>query len=636
MCGIAGIVALAPDGRVDESHLHVMAGEVRHRGPDDEGFYVDTDHRCGLAFRRLSIIDVGGGHQPLSNEDGTVWLVFNGEIYNYRELRDALRRFGHEFATESDSEVIVHAYEQWGDEFVARLHGMFALALWDEPRQRLFLARDRLGKKPLVYGRFDDRLLFASEPKAILALPGIPRQLNATALDSYLVLQYVPAGEISDSIFSGLRQLAPGHALVVDRRACVTGPQKRYWYVPSGATRFQGTYEEAKSRLGDLLTRAVEKRLISDVPLGAFLSGGIDSSIVVGLMRKLGVSPLRTFNVRFEDARYDESRYARLVAKHFGTEHHEQTVTPQAREVMDTLAYHFDQPFADSSAIPTYYLSRHTRQYVTVALSGDGGDECFAGYDRYRAAAICERAARAPRWMRRTAAGLGRILPHGRAKSLGSRLHRLLSVIDRRPAERYLDWICVFAPFGAGYQKDFEKRTKRAVGYAADFIAELYDGATGTAAERAIYTDFCSYLPYDLLTKVDIASMACSLECRCPFLDHELVEFAQSLPIEWRLGGRAGKKILKDWARDLLPPEILDRPKMGFGVPVGEWFRAELRDELRQTLTATDSLAAQIFEPAWLANLIDEHQSARGNHEHRLWALFMVEHWYRRWKPTIG
>lgn len=635
MCGIAGILALNQDDRVDESQLRVMAGELRHRGPDDEGYYVDPQKRCGLAFRRLSIIDVAGGHQPLSNEDGTVWLVFNGEVYNYRALRELLRSCGHAFSTSSDSEVIVHAYEQWGDQFVSKLHGMFALALWDERRKRLFLARDRLGKKPLIYGQVSGRVCFASETKAILALAGVPRRLDPTALDSYLTLQYIPASGPSSSIFSGLAQLAPGHMLAFDVEGRESALQKPYWCVPSGVEKFHGSYEEAKRRLGELLTAAVEKRLIADVPLGAFLSGGVDSSIVVGLMRKLGVSPLRTFNVRFEDPRYDESRYAQLVARHFGTEHHEQTVTPQAREIVETLAYHFDQPFADSSAIPTYYVSRHTREHVTVALTGDGGDECFAGYDRYRAAAICERAARAPRWARRAAAGLGRVLPHGRAKSLGSRLHRLMSALDRRAAERYFDWVRVFRS-GEAFTSEFIDRTMPAPSWAEHFIEALYDGALGSAAERAIHTDFCSYLPYDLLTKVDIASMTCSLECRSPFLDHEVVEFAQSLPIEWKLGGRGGKKILKDWARDLLPPEILNRPKMGFGVPVGEWFRGELRDELRATLCGSESLAAQVFKPAWVSNLIDEHQAARVNHEHRLWALYMLEHWYRRWRPEIG
>jgi asparagine synthase (glutamine-hydrolysing) len=512
---------------------------------------------------------------------------------------------------------------------------MFALAIWDESRGRILLARDRLGKKPLIYGRFDGHVYFASEAKAILALPGIPRDLDATALDSYLTLQYVPAGETNSSIYRGMRQLAPGHAVAFDVGGRESGAQKPYWRVPAGIEKFNGSYDDAKRRLGELLTAAVEKRLIADVPLGAFLSGGIDSSIVVGLMRKLGVSPLRTFSVRFEDARYDESRYAQLVARHFGTEHHEQTVTPKAREVVETLAFHFDQPFADSSAIPTYYVSKHTREHVTVALTGDGGDECFGGYDRYRAAALCERLAQLPRWLRCAAAGVGRALPHGRAKSFGSRLYRLLSVVDRAAAERYLEWVRVFDGYGELFSRKFLDRTMPAIGMGRHFVEELYEGAHGSAAERAITTDFCSYLPYDLLTKVDIASMACSLECRSPFLDHEVVEFAQSLPIEWKLDGRGGKKILKDWARELLPPDILDRPKMGFGVPVGEWFRGETREDLRATLTAGDSLAEQVFEPAFISKLIDEHQSSRANHEHRLWTLYMLEHWYRRWKPVI-
>ncbi|MBI5863456.1 MAG: asparagine synthase (glutamine-hydrolyzing) [Planctomycetes bacterium] len=635
MCGIAGILKFADDGIVDESHLRLMAGELRHRGPDDEGIHVDPQKRCGLAFRRLSIIDVAGGHQPLSNEDGTVWLVFNGEIYNFRDLRRSLTDLGHAFATHTDSEVAVHAYEQWGDEFVARLHGMFALAIWDSRNRRLLLARDRLGKKPLFYAADSQRVCFASESKALLALPDVPRALDATALAAFLFLQYVPAGALNGSAFRGVQQLAPGHAVVFSLDGRDSRMQQPYWHVPRGTERFPGSYADAKHRLGELLTAAVEKRLVADVPLGAFLSGGVDSSIVVGLMRKLGVSPLRTFSIRFDDRRYDESGYARLVARHFRTEHHEQTVTPRAREIVETLAYHFDQPFADSSAVPTYYVARHAREHVTVALTGDGGDECFGGYDRYRAAALCAQAARAPRWLRRSVAALGRVLPHGAAKSLGSRLHRLLSVLDLSAADRYLSWVCVFEDELDLFTTAFLDRAMPAPGAARALLTDLYDRAGGGAAQRAIYTDFRTYLPFDLLTKVDIASMACSLECRSPLLDHELVEFAQSLPIEWRLGRRGGKRILKDWARELLPAESRDRPEMGLGVPVGEWFRRELAAELRDTLTGRDSLASRIFRMDRVRQLIDEHQSSRANHEHRLWLLYMLEHWRRRWQPAL-
>lgn len=631
MCGIAGSLSFSPDARVEPAMLRAMADQLTHRGPDDAGYYLDPQGRCGLSFRRLAIIDVAGGHQPLSNEDGTVWTAFNGEIYNFRELRDELLKRGHRFATRSDTEVIVHLYEEEGEACFARLAGMFAIALWDEKKGRLWLARDRLGKKPLTYAVFDGRLHFASEAKAILALPNAPRELDPRALHQYLLFQYVPAPH---SIYRGFHKLPPGHFVGLDAGRPLAARPQAYWRVPTPPP-FAGTYEDAKQRLGELLTRAVEKRLISDVPLGAFLSGGIDSSVVVGLMRKLGVSPLRTFSIGFADARYDETAYARAVAQKFQTEHHEFRVTPQAREILDTLAWHYDEPFADSSAIPTYYVSRETRRSVTVALTGDGGDECFAGYDRYRAARMMARLDALPRPLRAFVSGAARVLPHGQARSLTNRLYRLLSPLGVSPARRYLSWINVFTPamLEAGYRPDFRRRIE--FDGPLRWFEELYAAAPGPAARRANAVDFQSYLPYDLLTKVDIASMACGLECRAPFLDHELVEFALSLPLEWKLGRGGGKRILKDWAADFLPPEVLNRGKMGFGVPVGEWFRHELRDFLMEKLTAADALCVRLFRPEWLRGLLENHQTGRANYEHPLWALLMLELWRERWQPQI-
>lgn len=635
MCGIAGILALGSDETVDEAQLRAMACELRHRGPDDEAFYIDPQRRCGLAFRRLAIIDLAGGRQPIANEDETVWLVFNGEIYNYRELREELRAAGHRFNTDADSEVIVHAYEEWGVECLKRLAGMFALALWDCEHQFLLLARDRLGKKPLVYRWDGGTVYFASEAKAILALPGQTRELQPEALHEYLLFQYIRPPQ---SIYYGMAKLPPGCWAGFDLKSRAFTTPQPYWTPAKAPEPWDGDYDSAKAELGRLLTQAVEKRLVSDVPLGAFLSGGVDSSIVVGLMRKLGVSPLRTFSIKFEDARYDESAHAARVARHFQTEHHEHVVTPRAREIIETLAHHYDEPFGDSSAIPTYYVSKYTRASVTVALTGDGGDECFMGYDRYVGMRLADRLMRVPQGIRRGLARAARLIPRGRAKSRSQRLYRFATELDRTPARRYLGWIGVFSPndLRGAYREPFAEaiRTSDPDESIHWFEAE-FASAAGMSAEKANYLDLVSYLPYDLLTKVDIASMACSLECRSPFLDHELVEFARRLPVEWKLSGRGGKKILKDWARDLLPAEILERPKMGFGVPVGEWFRGELNEDLRATLTAGDSLAAQVFEPTFISRLIEEHQSARVNHEHRLWALYMLEHWYRRWKPTI-
>ena len=638
MCGITGILSLSPDARVDAESLRLMAKQLTHRGPDDEGYYLDSRGRCGLGFRRLSIIDLAGGHQPLTNEDETVWIVFNGEIYNFRELRRDLENRGHRFRTNTDGEVIVHLYEEQGTQCFSALAGMFAIALWDSREGSLILARDRFGKKPLVYGRQGGSFYFASEIKAILALPGVTRKLDPQALHEYLIFQYVPAPL---SIYRGFQKLSPGHwiKLIHDAAATTGEPvQQAYWRVPRPEERrtkaFRGTYEDAKRRLGELLTKAVEKRLLADVPLGAFLSGGIDSSIVVALMRKLGVSPLRTFSIGFPDPRYDETAYARRVAKEFGTEHHEHIVTPRAADVLDTLAWHYDEPFADSSAIPTYYVSRYTRGYVTVALTGDAGDECFAGYDRYLAARLAARFDWIPAGFRYAAATLAGVLPHRTAKSVTNRAYRFLSALGQNPARRYLSWINIFphALLAEGYHPGFAERLS--FEEPLDWFDSLYSNEPGTAAECANYVDFVSYLPFDLLTKVDIASMACSLECRSPFLDHELVEFALSLPIEWRLGRKGGKRILKDWAADILPGEVLNRTKMGFGIPVGEWFRGELRSLLEEHLLSTESISRRIFDEKWLRGILNSHITGRINFEHPLWALLSLELWGRRWQPV--
>jgi len=630
MCGIAGILSLSPQVRVESDRLPIMARQLVHRGPDDEGFYLDPQGRCGLAFRRLSIIDLAAGHQPISNEDRTVWLVFNGEIYNFRELRAELRQQGHTFATRCDSEVIVHLYEEHREGCLARLWGMFALAIWDQNRGRLLLARDRFGKKPLSYAIFNDRLYFASEAKAILALPEVPRRLDPQSLHRYLVFQYVPAPY---SIYEGFCKLPPACYLTIDAGRVPTGTPRRYWEL--APPPFQGSYRDAKARLGQLLKAAVERRLVADVPLGAFLSGGMDSSIVVGLMRELGASPLRTFTVGFPDPQYDETAFARLVARRFQTEHHEHRVTPQAREILDRLAWHYDEPFADSSAIPTWYVSSWARQAVTVALTGDGGDECFAGYDRYRAARLAAGVDWIPQFLRRGLVGVGSLLPHGRPRTLSSRFRRLLIALADRPAMRYLSWINVFPPqvLAAAYRDEFAAMLD--LNEPADWFTTLHDSAAGPAASRAVQTDFQSYLPYDLLTKVDIASMAWGLECRAPMLDHELVTFARSLPLAWQLGLTGGKRILKDWARDRLPREVLHRPKMGFGVPIGRWFRQEPREFLRERLLDQAGLSTRLFRPEWLENLIGYHLSGRANYEHHLWALLMMELWYQRWQPQF-
>ncbi|TWT44783.1 Asparagine synthetase [glutamine-hydrolyzing] 1 [Phycisphaerae bacterium RAS1] len=629
MCGIAGILSLTPDARVEAAELRTMAAQLVHRGPDDEGFYVDPQGRCGLAFRRLSIIDLSTGHQPLSNEDGTLWVSFNGEIYNYRELRTDLEARGHHFGTNSDTESIVHACEEFGPGCFEKLTGMFAVALWDEKRGELLLGCDPFGKKPLVYAEFQGRLYFASEAKAILALPGVPRRIDPQSLHRYLVFQYVPAPH---AIYEGFAKLEPGCFLRIPAGRPVDVTSTRYFELrPDQPGRFTGSREDAKQRLGTLLRDAVARRLISDVPLGAFLSGGVDSSIVVGLMRRLGVSPLRTYSIGFADPRYDESAAARRVARHFQTEHHERMVTPDIHKLLPQLAWHFDEPFADSSAIPTYYVSRWAREGVTVALTGDGGDEAFAGYDRYRAAALAARFNAVPRVLRRVIRGLASAVPHRRPKSFGNRLYRFAAQLAVNGAQRYLGWINIFPLelLAALYRAEFRERLD--FDEPLRWLSQRFEAIDGGDAERANFADVHSYLPFDLLTKVDRASMARSLECRCPLLDPQIMRFAWSLPYEWRLGPRGGKSILKEWAADLLPPEIPRRPKMGFGVPVGDWFRGELQEELRQNLLAPDSLCRRLFDPPRLAAMVESHISGRANYEHPLWALLMLEHWGRQW-----
>lgn len=628
MCGIAGIVDLAGRSRIAAARLSAMAAAIHHRGPDDESVFVGPDANVGLAFRRLSIIDRAGGRQPMGNEDGSVQLVFNGEIYNFRELRAELIKAGHRFATASDSEVIVHGYEQWGAGVFARLAGMFAVALWDGARRELTLARDRLGKKPLHFAEIDDEFYFASELKAILAArPGRP-EVDPAALHHYLLFQYVPAPL---GVYRGFRKLVPGTFLTLRPGAAPpVGAPEAFWRLPDPVLDAPIDEREVQQEIGRRVTAAVERRLVADVPLGAFLSGGVDSAVVVGVMRRLGVAPLRTFSIGFDDPRYDESAAAAEVAAHFQTEHHSRRVTPRAREILETLAFHYDEPFADSSAIPTYLVSKFARESVTVALTGDGGDECFGGYDRYTAMQLAGRLDWLPRGLRKTAARLAALIPHGRAKSRSNRAYRFLTAVGESELGRYLSWIRVFAPesLARGYRPEFRERLR--MDAPLEWFAEIFNGAAGSGPVRANRADFLSYLPYDLLTKVDLASMACSLECRCPLLDHELVEYALATRSTWRRGPER-KRLFKRWAAGFLPPGALSRAKMGFGVPIGEWFRQELRDLLDRLLDAK-SYVGSILRRDWLERLTGEHLAGRANHEHRLWALLMLELWAERWR----
>jgi len=640
MCGICGILERDVAKAVSRDVLRRMVARLRHRGPDDAGTFVrgerpgspevrpEGPRNLGLGMARLAVIDVLGGRQPMSNEDGSVWVVFNGEVYNFRELRRALRARGHRFRSQADTEVLVHLYEEEGERLVNRLRGMFAFALWDEPRGRLVLARDRLGQKPLVY--YDDgaRLVFASELQALLEAPGIPRRLSPVALDLYLTYQYIPAPH---TIFEGVLKLPPAHILVVD----AGGKRLESYWEPPREVRPMGE-AEAGSSLRERLDEAVRMRLVSDVPLGAFLSGGVDSSITVALMSRHSHEPVKTFSIGFGQRAYDELRYARAVAETFETEHREFTVEPDAVSLLPRLVRHYGEPFADSSAIPTFYLAQRTREHVTVALSGDGGDEAFGGYDRYRAMRLGEMFDRLPLLVRRAVlAGPGRLLrtlSTSEPRTLRRRLRRFAEALALPRGERYLEWVAYFreAERLALYSDRFREklRGERPQDYLVEEFARV--GRLDAAAATAM-VDATTYLANDILVKVDVASMANSLEVRSPFLDHEVFAFGLSLPTRLKLSvfSRAGKILLRRAFADLLPPRILRRRKMGFGVPMAAWLRGPLREHLRGTLLASDCPERGYFRPETIRRLVEEHLARRADHADRLWALLVFEQWHR-------
>jgi asparagine synthase (glutamine-hydrolysing) len=613
MCGIAGIIARASE-KPCAGTLDGMAAALAHRGPD--GGAVRVYGCAGFAFRRLSIIDLAGGAQPIDNEDRTCHVVLNGEIYNHLELREDLEGRGHRFRTRSDVECVVHGYEEWGDQIVHRLRGMFALALWDEPRQRLLLARDRLGKKPLLYHEAGGRLAFASEFRSLAADPEMPREPDLPAIHHYLTYQYVPSPLTA---FKGVRKLPPAHLLVFeDGEARI----ERYWSLSFQPT-LAITEEDAAAEVRRLLREAVRMRLMSEVPLGAFLSGGIDSGSIVALMAEFG--PVKTFSVGFDEEDFSELRYARQVAQRYGTDHHEFVVRPQAAEVIPALVEHYGEPYADSSALPTYYLASETAAHVKVALTGDGGDELFAGYRRYELLARLDAIGRVPG--ARGLAGAGVRLGVGRASA---RAERLLRAIASRPEERYARAISYFTPEDKDALYSPEMKAA-APGDAYELLYAHYQRADAPdLLGRRLYADTMTYLPDDLLVKIDIATMIHSLEGRSPFLDHPLVEFAARLPSRFKLLRRAGKLVLRRAVADLLPPEILSRPKMGFGVPISSWFRGELAELLRDVLLSPRATARPFFRPERVRQIVEDHQAGRRDHGAQLWALLMLELWCRR------
>src|SRR6056297_409712 len=638
MCGITGAVWSHPEHAIGSDRLRKMTDAIRHRGPDDEGFHSDGIHRdpagdvpgVALGFRRLSIIDLAGARQPLTNEDESKWMVFNGEVYNYPTLRRRLEGAGHRFRTDGDGETILHLYEDLGTECFSHLNGMFAVAIWDATRRRLILARDRLGQKPLYYAVRDGRLLFGSELKCLAEVPGVLETIDPAAVDEFLTYQYVPH---PNTIWKGVYKLPPGHlAVFQDGQITI----ERYWdFRPDREQAISKA--DAVEQLRELLSDSVRLRLQADVPLGAFLSGGIDSSLIVALAQQQRTDPIRTFSIGFANQDFDETAYAQAVPDKLQTQHTRFEVSPDGVAIIDKLVWHYDEPFGDSSAIPTWYLSELTRREVTVALSGDGGDELFAGYERYRALWLSRKIHQLLPVHKIPGIGLIQRLPDSsRRRSVIRRGKRFLEAIAQPTARRYMNWLQIFP------------ETLRAELYNEEFVRQLPDedpfeflhAAWQRSRGRDVVTqasmaDLQTYLPGDLMTKVDIASMAHGLEVRQPMLDYRLVEFAARLPTRHKFRGRRGKLILQDALGDLIPGSIFTRPKMGFGVPIARWFRRELRPMVHDTVLAADARIHRFFRAETMQRLVQQHETNEQNHSYRLWNLLVLEKWLRRW-ATAG
>lgn len=626
MCGIVGFINSERNRPASESIIREMAGAIRHRGPDDEGFYISQN--VALGMRRLSIIDLATGHQPISNEDGTVWVVFNGEIYNFQPLRERLLALGHKLQTSSDTEVLVHLYEEYGDDLVTHLNGMFAFAIWDTKRERLLIARDRMGEKPLYFTQLPDQtLIFGSELKAVVTHPLVEQRLDRRALRKYLQYEFVPSPH---SMIDGVMKLQPGHRLIFERNRWRT---ERYWDLRYETDRLKMDEEEAAEELRQRLRESVRLRLISDVPLGVLLSGGIDSSSVAALACETARGRVRTFSIAFAEKSFDESDYARMVAGRLGTEHFEHRFTEREMlEIVPEIPRLLDEPLGDGSLIPTFLLSRFTRKHVTVALGGDGGDELLAGYPTYFAHRYAEIYQKVPRFLRRFLIEPAiRHLPVSTANlSFDFKARRFIEGAARPLGLRHTIWMGSFDPW---QQRQL---------LAPDIIEEwpderIYDEIAPynnpafmpgiDPVEKMMKLDAGHYLAEDVLFKVDRASMAASLETRAPFLDHTLIEFIARLPLDLKLRGRNGKYILKRAMADQLPEQIINRPKKGFGMPVARWIKGELRTLVRDTLAPDRLRRRGLFNPDYVARLLDEHEKGLADHRKLIWTLLMFEMW---------
>jgi asparagine synthase (glutamine-hydrolysing) len=625
VCGICGIVNLIDGKPVDREILLGMNATLDHRGPDDAGCYIDQQANAGLAIRRLSIIDLETGHQPISNEDKTIWIVFNGQIYNHPELRNRLERHGHQFSTKSDTEVILHAYEQYSDDCVHHLNGMFSFAIWDSQKRRLLIARDRLGIKPMYYYLGFDLLVFGSELKALLAHPQTPRDIDLNALDLFLTLEYIPAPH---TILKGVRKLPAGHRLILENGRVRI---EQYWdlkFTPVDLDEF--TIAET---LDDLLSDAVKIRLMSDVPLGAFLSGGIDSSTIVYYMQAASDLPVQTFSIGFGDPTYNELPYARLVSAQFKTKHHEEYLEPNIPQLVENLGQYLDEPLADFSIFSTYLVSEMASRHVKVCLSGDGGDEVFGGYDTYIAQVLDQRYYhRLPGWLRQNLVSkiVNALPPTPDKKGLINKTKRFVEGADYPPSLQHVRWMI----FMSEYHKSLLYQPEVSVALDSHSLITTLEAifrkvASAEPLAQQQYVDIKTYLAENILTKVDRMSMAASLEARVPLLDYRIVEFVLNLPSRYLLDGQSTKKLLRKIMTNRLPQAVITKKKEGFSVPMKHWLCYELQP-LMHDLLSTDALRRRdYFDPECVARWISEHTHNRVNHSHRLWALMVLEMWHQ-------
>jgi asparagine synthase (glutamine-hydrolysing) len=630
MCGICGKVYVDPQAKVPESLIHEMCEVIKHRGPDDRGYYINNN--VGLGHRRLSIIDLSTGQQPMSNARKDLWIVYNGEIYNFPELRKDLQKRGYTFLTTSDTEVIIHLYDEYGTSCVNYLRGMFAFAIWDIRNQCLFLARDRVGQKPLFYTVQDHALLFASEIKSLLQDNTVNRALNLEAMYHYLTYQYVPP---PDTMFTNIHKLPPAYTLLWENGEITLN---RYWdlhYLP----KVRMNELELIEKLTHLIQEVVKMRMISDVPIGAFLSGGIDSSLVVAMMSQFSTQPVKTFSIGFKEKEFNELPYARLVAEYYHTEHQEFIVEPNAVEILPKLVWHFDEPFGDYSAIPTFYVAKMTSQCVKVALNGDGGDESFAGYERYLGFKIVQYYRQLPHNLR--AAFLASLLLKFSKKTQHGHISGFLYPYLRR--FKFLNDLSLetsqqlYTRTMTIFQNDLklellsdDVKTRLERLNSLDYMLQyFYTTNANHFTDQMLYSDIMTYLPGDLLVKVDRMTMAHSLEGRSPFLDHKLMEFVATIAPQFKLHNTQLKFILKKIGKAYLPKKILVRKKQGFGVPLAKWFRHELHNMVHDICLSSNLIREGVFKKATVQRILQEHQNGTADHRHHIWLLLNLELWFR-------